>query len=115
MKDLVADFVLMNTAGLVLQLCEKYYDENVLMLNNGVVFAKSMEESYEKQKRFIGSVKEFDVKLLSSKIEGNISELIFQYKMTGEDSEINEFTGKHIQTWKNGKIIREEYYPIERT
>ena len=43
----------------------------------------------------------------------NIAELIFRYKMVGADSTINEFTGKHIQTWKNGKIVREEYLSIE--
>jgi hypothetical protein len=76
-QELVDDFVSMNIGGLVLELCEKYYHENVLMLNNGNVFAESMQESYKKQKGFVGSVKEFDVKLLSSKIEGNISDLTF--------------------------------------
>ena len=113
MQNLIDDFVEMNADGRVLELCEKYYDENVLMLNNGTVFAESMKESYEKQKGFVGSVKEFDVKLLSSKIEGNVSELVFHYKMTGADSKINEFSGKHIQTWKNGKIVKEEYFSIE--
>jgi hypothetical protein len=113
MQNLIDDFVAMNTNGLVLELCEKYYDENVIMLNNGSVFAESMKESYDKQKRFVGAVKEFDVTLLSSNIQENISELTFHYKMTGADSQINEFTGKHVQTWKNGKIVREEYFSIE--
>ena len=113
MQQEVDDFIEMNTGGMVLELCEKYYDENVLMLNNGTVFAESMKESYEKQKGFIGLVKKFDVKLLSSKIEGNVSELVFHYKMTGADSKINEFSGKHIQTWDKGKIVKEEYFSIE--
>jgi len=110
---LIDDFVSMNKAGLVLELCEKYYDNKVLMLNNGAVFAKSMKESYDKQKGFVGSVKEFEVTLLSSKIEGEVADLVFHYKMTGADSNINEFAGRHIQTWKNGKIIKEEYLSVE--
>ena len=98
---------------MVLELCKKYYANDVLMLNNGSIFAESMRESYDKQKGFVASVKEFDVKLLSSKIRGNIVELTFRYKMTDSDSTINEFTGKHIQTWHNGKIVREEYLSIE--
>jgi len=113
LQELIDDFVLMNEAGLVLELCKKYYDENVLMLNNGSVFAESMVESYEKQKGFVSSVKEFDVNLLSSKIKGNVSELTFHYKMTGANSKINEFTGKHTQAWKDGKIVKEEYLSIE--
>ena len=115
MQRKVDDFIAMNTSGLVLELCEKYYDDNVLMLNNGTVFAESMREAYDKQKGFVASVKEFDVKLLSSEITNNIAELTFRYKMTGPDSTINEFTGKHIQTWENGKIVREEYLSIEQT
>ena len=102
----------MNKAGLALELCEKYYDENVLMLNNGEVFASSMQESYGKQKGFIDSIERFDIDLLSSVIKENIAELTFHYKMTGANSQVNEFTGKHIQTWENRKIIKEEYVSI---
>jgi len=112
MHNLVDDYIVMNQAGLVLELCEKYYDENVIMLNNGQVFAKSMRESYDKQKGFVESVKNFSVELVSKTIIGNVSELIFHYKMTGPDSTLNEFTGKHIQTWVNDKIVKEEYVSI---
>ena len=112
MNNLVDDFIIMNQAGMVLELCEKYYDENVIMLNNGQVFAESMRESYDKQKGFVKSVKEFDVELVSKKMTENVSELIFQYKMTNSDSSVNEFTGKHTQTWINGKIVREEYVSV---
>ena len=50
--------------------------------------------------------------MVSSVINGNIAELIFHYKMTGANSQVNEFTGKHIQTWENSKIIKEEYVSI---
>ena len=111
-NNLVDDFIFMNQAGMVLELCEKYYDENVIMLNNGQVFAESMRESYDKQKSFVKSVKEFNVELVSKTITENVSELIFHYKMTGSDSSVNEFTGKHTQTWVNGKIVKEEYVSI---
>ena len=113
MHELVDDVIEMNQAGLVLELCEKYYDENVIMLNNGTVFAESMSEAYDKQKGFVDSIIEFDVKLLSKVVNGNVSELIFHYKMTGVDSNVIDFTGKHVQTWKNNKIVREEYFSVE--
>ena len=113
MHNLIDDFVVMNQAGLVLELCEKYYDKNVIMFNNGQLFAESMRESYDKQKGFVESVKEFKVELISKNINGNVSELVFHYKMTGSDSIVNEFTGKHIQTWKNDKIVKEEYVNLQ--
>ena len=112
MQALVDDFIEMNCSGLVLELCEKYYDENVTMLNDGAVFASSMREAYNKQKGFIETVQEFNVTLVSQIISGDIVELIFDYKMTGADSKRIEFTGKHVQTWKNQKIVREEYFPV---
>jgi|GEM_PF-687505 hypothetical protein len=112
LQNLINDFIEMNKAGLVLELCEKYYDKNVLMLNNGELFASSMQESYDKQKGFVGSIQHFDIGLVSSVISENIAELTFHYKMTGADSKVNEFTGKHIQTWKDRKIIKEEYVSI---
>jgi len=111
-RNLVDDFIVMNQSGLVLELCKKYYDKNVIMFNNGQVFAESMQESYDKQKGFVESVKEFTVELVTKKITGDIAELTFNYKMTGFDSTVNEFTGKHIQTWQNNKIVKEEYVSI---
>ena len=52
-------------------------------------------------KRFVESVEKFDVKQISSTINGSVAELTFYYKMTGANSQDNEFVGKHIQTWKN--------------
>ncbi len=112
MQKLIDDFIRMNQAGLVLELCEKYYDENVVMLNNGSVFASSMKESYDKQKGFIDSIECFEVSIVSTLISEDIAELVFHYKMKNTQSQVSEFTGKHIQTWKNGKIIREEYLSI---
>ena len=114
MQELVDDFIAMNQSGLVLELCEKYYDGNVLMLNNGSIFAESMKEAYDKQKGFVESIKEFNVKLVSKKIEQDVSELIFHYKMTTADFKVIEFTGKHVQKWKNRKIIKEEYESIDQ-
>ncbi|WP_432470371.1 hypothetical protein [Amphritea sp. HPY] len=114
MKKLIDDYIAMNRAGRVLELCEKYYDENVVMLNNGAVFAESMRESYDKQKGFVESVTAFDVRLVNRQVEGNVSKLTFHYKMTGADAKVTEFTGKHIQTWQNGKIIREEYVSVNQ-
>jgi hypothetical protein len=112
MHDLIEDFIEMNQQGLVLELCEKYYDDNVLMLSNGATFAGSMREAYDKQKGYVKSVSEFNVKLISKIVNKNIVELTFHYKMKIADSQINEYSGKHIQTWENNKIVREEYFSI---
>lgn len=112
MQKLVDDFIKMNQAGQVLALCEKYYHDEVTMLSNGDLFAQSMREAYELQKGFAESIASVDIQLVSQQLTGNVSELVFNYKMIGLDEMLNEFTGKHIQTWQDNKIIREEYHTV---
>lgn len=112
-QALLDDYIKMNQAGLVLQLCKKYYHHDVLMLSNGDVFARSMQQAYDKQKGYVGSVVEFDVTLLSRVVAGNVAELTFNYKMTSADASVNCYTGKHVQTWRGDKIIKEEYFSVD--
>ncbi len=112
MQHLVEDFIKMNIAGQVLTLCEKYYHDDVTMLSNGNLFAQSMREAYDRQKGFVESIASFDIQLISQQVTNNMSELVFLYKMVGVDETLNEFTGKHIQTWQGDKIIREEYLTV---
>jgi len=112
MHEFIEDYIQMNQQGLVLELCEKYYDDNVVMLSNGVLFAESMKQAYDKQKGYVQSVSEFNVKLISKVVNKSIVELTFHYKMTGADFKVNEYCGKHIQTWVNNKIVREEYLSV---
>ncbi|MFT5482388.1 MAG: hypothetical protein ACI9GW_001038 [Halieaceae bacterium] len=85
------------------------------MLKNGAILAKSMRESYDKPTGFVSSVEEFDVKLLYSEITNNVTEPTFGFNMTGPDPKINDFKGKHIQTWESSEIVHEEYLSIEPT
>ena len=112
MQHLVDDFIKMNKAGQVLALCEKYYHDDVIMLSDGELFAQSMREAYEQQKCFVATINSFDIQLISQQLSGNISELVFHYKMIGADEILAEFVGKHIQTWQNDKIIHEEYLTV---
>jgi hypothetical protein len=102
----------LNVTGQVLTLCKTYFAENILMLSDGNVFATTMQEAHDKQKGFVETVKKFEVALIEKKCSGNRAELTFRYKMTGTDDAITEFVGQHIQTWVDGKIVREEYLSI---
>jgi hypothetical protein len=50
--------------------------------------------------------------MVSSLFNENVVEFTFHYKMTGAGGQVNEFTGKHIQTRQNRKIIKEEHISI---
>jgi hypothetical protein len=113
LSSLVDHLVELNVTGQVLTLCKTYFAENILMLSDGNVFATSMQEAHDKQKGFVEAVKKFEVTLIEKKCSGNRAELTFRYKMTGADDAITEFVGQHIQTWLDGKIVKEEYLSIQ--
>lgn len=109
MNKLVDDFIEMNCRGKVLELCKKYYAEDLHMTSNGELFASSKNEAHDKQKPFIDNIKEFDVSLESKKITNNMATLVFSYRMTTKDLKQISFNGKHTQTWKEGLIIKEAF------
>ncbi len=109
MDKLIDDFIEMNLGGKILELCEEYYAEDLHMTSNGDLFASSKSEAYDKQKPFVENIREFDVSLKYKEIADNMATLVFSYKMTTKELKQICFTGKHIQTWKEGRIIREAF------
>ncbi len=112
MEDRINEFIKLVQDGKVLEICNLFYAENVLMLNNGIIFAKNKNEAYVKYEVFESTIKDFDIELCSKKIVGNVSELIFNYKLTNINNVTYEFIGKHLQTWEELKITREEYISL---
>lgn len=112
MKDRINEFIKLVQNGKVLEICNIFYAENVLMLNNGIIFAQNKNEAYLKYEVLENTIKDFDIELCSKKIVGNVSELIFNYKLTNINNVTYEFVGKHLQTWENSKITREEYISL---
>ncbi len=112
MDKLINGFIALNCSGKILELCETYYADELVMLNEGEVFASSIREAYEKQAGYVDAVEEFDIRLVSKEIVGDVSTLVFDYKMTTKDGKNMAFTGKHVQAWRGKKIIREEYFSL---
>ncbi|MBL4831512.1 MAG: hypothetical protein JKY55_16700 [Aliivibrio sp.] len=107
--ELVQDFITMNQNGEILNLCQKHYDEQVLMYSNGSIFASSMEEAYNKQKVFVDDIKTHNITFVSKSIHDNVTVLIFRYKMMTHKFKKIDVMGKHTLTWSNGKIVEEHF------
>ena len=110
--DLIDDFIHLNETGLILEICQKYYADNILMLSNGEPFAESKTEAYSKQKIFLETITSFEVRLTSQTHNADSIELIFSYAFTDTNSQAICFTGKHTQRWDDGKIFREDFETI---
>ncbi len=113
--DLIQTFILLNTAGDVRQLMEELYDDRVLVISNGVVFAENRQQAYAKQKPYIDRTKKASISLLSqsavkSDDRGIESvELVFAYQFENMDGSENAFTGRHVLDWQHGKIVKEQF------
>lgn len=109
LDELVDGHIELTQAGRFTEICERYYDPHVKVFYDGAVLAESMREAYDKQKGYMESLAEFDVKFVSKKIEGNVTELVFHYKMTFANSRIREFMGKHVLCWHEHRIVKEDF------
>ena len=106
LEEKVNDFIYMNKAGEVLALCEKYYAKDVCMLNEGEVFARSMRESFDKQKKFVDEIKESRVTLVSKAIEGDVARLTFHYKMTNKKIRVLNLPVSIFNIGKMEKLLK---------
>jgi|TARA_R110002124_G_scaffold149220_1_gene315225 hypothetical protein len=112
MKDLdtlVDGFIKLNMEGKIMQLCEQYYADDIIMTSDGKDFATSREEASAKQKIYVDTIAAFVITLLSKDIEGDKAEITFHYDITTIENKNYVFTGKHVQQWADGKMIREDY------
>lgn len=113
MDEWVDGFIKLNMNGQILELCQKYYADDIHMTSDGEDFATSREEAYAKQKPYIESIGAFVITLLEKTIKDNKAEITFNYDITLHDGNNIVFTGKHIQTWDNGKITHEDYVKLD--
>ena len=112
MKDLdtlINGFIQLNMEGKILQLCEKYYADEIVMTSDGKPFASSRAEAAAKQKPYVDAIAAFVITLISKDVDGDKAEITFHYDITTTENRNFVFTGKHIQHWVDGKVIREDY------
>jgi hypothetical protein len=109
LNALIDGFIQLNMEGKILQLCEQYYAADIIMTSDGKPFASSRAEAAAKQKPYVDSIAAFVITLISKNIEDDKAEITFHYDITTVDNQNFVFTGKHIQQWADGKVVREDY------
>ena len=113
MLNAIKDLIQLNCTGNIIELCQKYYASDITMISNGTSFANSRQSAIDNQKGYIDSVDTFDITLISKEIDHAEVTLVFHYKMICKDGVALDFTGEHVQTWENNKIIKEIYTTLK--
>lgn len=96
-------------AGQLRQAYERWYDEDVVMKENGLAGTKGKATNRDRQESIGRVYKVYGRKLISSAVEGNrsFSEWEFDLEYAGF-----RYIEKQVavREWRNGKVISERFY-----
>ena len=98
-------------AGKLLETFDAYYDENVVMSENRQEERVGKAANREYEQKFLDSVQEFHGAQVGRKIvEGDHAAVEWTFDLTFKGGNRVKMQQVAVQTWKNGKIIREDFY-----
>lgn len=97
--------------GRSLEAFEKYYHDDVVMQENENVPTKGKEANLLREKEFYSAITEFrSAKPLKITIGEGVSMVQWHYDYTHKDWGVRNYTQVSVQEWKDGKIIREQFF-----
>lgn len=97
--------------GKALDAFEKYYHEDVVMQENGTPPTIGKEANRKRELEFFGSITEFrSAKPLKVTVGESVTMVQWQYDYTHKDWGVKNYTQVSVQEWKDGKIIREQFF-----
>lgn len=117
-NDLVHDLIEHLKEGKILDAFEKHYAEHVEMAESRGEPTVGKDANREREKQFLASVKEWkglSITALGVSPEGNdsgtgVSFLEYDFDFINQDDEPIRYEQVAVQTWENGKIVREKFY-----
>ena len=96
--------------GKALEAFERFYAEDVVMMENDQVFV-GKETNRQREQEFFGSIQEVHAAGIgATAVQGNISFCEQFFDVTLKDGQRTEIQEVAVRTWKDGKIIKERFY-----
>ncbi len=97
--------------GKILETFDAYYADNVVMSENGKDERVGKEKNREYEIQFLESVQEFHGAKPGRKIvDGNHAAVEWTFDVTFKGGNRVQMQQVAVQTWKDGKIVREDFY-----
>ena len=98
-------------AGKALDAFELYYDDAVLMQENESTPTIGKEANRKREIGFFNDITDFR----SAKVEGiavgeNLTTVIWHYDYTHKDWGIRNYKQVSVQHWRDGKIVKEQFF-----
>ena len=97
--------------GKALEAFDKYYHEDVVMQENESKPTVGKEANRKREEEFFSSISEFrNAKPLRVTIGEETTMVQWHYDYTHKDWGIRNYIQVSVQEWKNGKIIKEQFF-----
>ena len=97
--------------GKALEAFDTYYDENVIMQENENAPTFGKKANRRREEEFFSSIVEFrGAKPMKVTVGQNITMVQWHYDYTHKDWGLRNYTQVSVQEWKDGKIIREQFF-----
>ena len=97
--------------GRALEAFEKYYDDNVIMQENESTPTIGKSANRSREIEFFSSITELRaMKPLKVTVGENITMVQWFYDYTHKNWGVRNYSQVSVQEWKNGKIIKEQFF-----
>jgi SnoaL-like protein len=97
--------------GKALEAFETYYDDGVIMQENQNPPTVGKQANREREQQFFSSIVEFrGAKPLKVTVGAGVTMVQWHYDYTHKDWGLRNYTQVSVQEWKNGKIVREQFF-----
>ena len=97
--------------GKVLEAFDKYYHEDVVMQENNNEPTVGKSANRRREELFFSNISEFrGAQPLQVTVGDNTTMVMWKYDYTHKEWGVRDYTQVSVQTWNNGKIIREQFF-----
>ena len=98
-------------SGRILETFERYYADDVVMSENGEDARVGKPINREYEIKYLDNVLEFHgAKVGRVIVDGDHAAVEWSFDLTFKDGNRVHMQQVAVQTWKNGKILREDFY-----
>lgn len=96
--------------GKSLEAFERFYAEDVVMMENDQVF-EGKEANRQREQEFFGNIKEVHAAgIVATAVRGNTSFCEQFFDATYQDGRRMRLDEVAVRTWKDGKVVKERFY-----
>ncbi len=96
--------------GQILETFERYYDDDVVMSENGTDERRGKDTNRAYEQQFVENVEFHGAEVGAVVVDGERAAIEWSFDFTPKGGERTVQNQVALQTWRDGKIVRETFY-----